>query len=181
LLLARPVVEAAAERLQEAPVHATLVGMFAILLLGPVLLLLSLVLIVSIIGLPLLIGIPFLLVGLLLTALAGFSGTASAVGGWVRRRLNLGGPSPFLEVCLGVVVILLPLLVARVLALGGWWGGMVAMPLVAVAVGVEFVAWSAGFGAVLTNGFGRWQARRASRSTPPPPPVPVTVPPGVGP
>jgi hypothetical protein len=176
LLLARPVVEAAAERLQEAPVHATLVGMFAILLLGPVLFLLSLVLVVSIIGLPLLIGIPFLLVALLLMALAGFSGTASAVGRWVRRRVNLGGASPFVDVCLGVVVILLPLLVARLIALGGWWGGTIAMPLVAVAVGVEFVAWSAGFGAVLTNTFSRWQARRASRSAPPPPPVPPPVP-----
>lgn len=176
LLLARPVVEAAAERLQDAPLHATLVGMFALLLLGPLLLLLSLVLAVSIVGLPLLLGIPFLLVALLLMALAGFSGTASAVGRWVRRRINLGGASPFVDVCLGVVVILLPLLVARLLALGGWWGGMVAMPLVAVAIGVEFVAWSAGFGAVLTNTFSRWQARRASRSTPPPPPVPPPVP-----
>lgn len=181
LLLARPVVEAAAERVRETPLHATLVGMLSILLLGPVLVLLSIILIISIVGLPLLITIPFLLCALLLMALAGFSGTACAVGQWVRRRLNLPGASPFLDVALGVVIILLPLLVGRILGLAGWWGSLMATPLVVVAFGVEFVAWSAGFGAVLTNGFGRWQAGRASRSTPPPPPVPVAVPPNVGP
>lgn len=182
LLLARSAVEAAAERLREAPLHATLVGMVSVLLLGPVLLLVSIILIVSIVGLPLLLAIPFLLCALFLMALAGFSGAALAVGQWVCRRLNVAGTSPFVAVALGVVILLLPLLLGRVVGLAGWWGSPLAILLVAVATGVEFVAWSAGFGAVLANGYGRWQARRVARSVPPPPPpvAPAAVPPEVG-
>jgi len=135
-------------------------------------------LIISIIGLPLLMAIPFIIFVLLLLALAGFSGTAYAVGQWTRRRLGLISGSPFLDVSLGVVVILLPLLVGRLVALAGWWSNPVAWLFVAMGLGVEFIAWSAGFGAVLTNAFGRWQARRGSR-TMPPPASPEVVPPGV--
>lgn len=173
-LVARPVVEGAAERIRDTPIHTTLIGMLAGLLLGPVLFLLSVILVISIIGLPLLITIPFLLFALVLMALAGFSGAAYAIGQWARRRLNMAATSsPFLDVSLGVLIILLPLLLGRILALGGWWSNPFAMLLVVVGFGVEFLAWSAGFGAVLTNGFGRWQARRAAGTMPPTPPAPV--------
>lgn len=173
LLLARAPVEGAAARVSDAPVHATLVGMLAFLLAGPVLFLLAMLLIISIVGLPLLLAIPFLVFVLLLMALAGFSGTAYAVGQWGRRRLGMAAGSPFLDVSLGVVIILLPLLVGRLFALAGWWSGPVSLLFVMMGFAVEFIAWSAGFGAVLTNALGRWQARRAS-STPPPPPAPAT-------
>jgi hypothetical protein len=42
---------------------------------------------------------------------------------------------------------------------------------VAVGFVVEFLAWSSGLGAVLTNAFARWSARRAMRAPVPPPPV----------
>jgi hypothetical protein len=45
----------------------------------------------------------------------------------------------------------------------------VAFLLVAIGLAVEFLAWTSGFGAVLTNAFSRWQARRASRLPAPPP------------
>lgn len=176
LLVARGVVEGAAARVSDAPVHATLVGMLALLLAGPMLFLLAMLLIISIVGLPLLIAIPFVIFVLLLMALAGFSGTAYAIGQWARRRLGLMSGSPFLDVSLGVVVILLPLLVGRLVALAGWWSNPLALLFVMMGLGVEFIAWSAGFGAVLTNAFGRWQARRASRTMPPP--SPEVVPPG---
>ena len=41
-----------------------------------------------------------------------------------------------------------------------------ALLLVAGGVGIEFLVWATGFGAVLTNTFGRWQARRAMRASP---------------
>jgi hypothetical protein len=172
LLVARPVVEGASERVRQFPLHSILIGMVALLLVGPLLLLLSMVLIISIVGLPLLLTIPFVLLALVLMALAGFSGTAHAAGEWAGRRLNLAATSPYVAVSLGVVLILFPLLLGRVVALAGWWGNPVAMLLVAAGFAVEFLAWSAGFGAVLTNGFGRWQARRASRVVVPPTPAP---------
>jgi len=81
--------------------------------------------------------------------------------GWLRRGLIW---LPFLWLAL---FFLLPLLVGRVLALGGWTLSPVVFLLVATGLAVEFLAWASGFGAVLTNTFSRWQARRATRSTPP--------------
>jgi hypothetical protein len=46
----------------------------------------------------------------------------------------------------GDLVILLPLLLGRVVALGGWTFSPVVFLLVAVGLGVEFLAWASGFG-----------------------------------
>ena len=75
----------------------------------------------------------------------------------------MAAPSGFADVCLGIVIILLPVLVGRVVALAGWTVSPIVFLLVATGVAVEFLAWSSGFGAVLTNAFTRWQAKRAAR------------------
>ncbi len=132
----------------------------------------AVILAISIIGIPLLLLLPFVVLFLLVLALAGFSGTALAVGQWARRRFSLSISPGLLDVSLGVLLIFLPLLLGRIIALGGWATGPVSFLLIAAGVGLEFVAWSAGFGAVLTNAFGRWQARRSVSApvvpTPPP-------------
>jgi hypothetical protein len=172
LLVARPLVEASAQRVSENPVQATLVGVAAQILLIPALVLTTIVLAISIIGIPLLLLIPFALLVLVLLALAGFSGTAYAVGLWVRRRFNLASAPPYVAVLLGVLVLLLPILLARMLALVGWPVNAIVIVLLLVGVVVEFLAWSSGFGAVLTNAFNSWQARRAARQPIPPPAMP---------
>jgi hypothetical protein len=164
LVVARPTVEASAQRVADRPVQTTIIGMVAQLLLVPLLVLTVIVLAISIIGIPLLLLIPFAVLALLLLALAGFSGTVFAVGQWSRRRMGLTSAAPFVDVCLGLAVILLPVLVGRLLALAGWPATPFAFLLLAVGFVVEVLAWSSGFGAVLTNGFSRWQAHRASRS-----------------
>ncbi len=111
--------------------------------------------------------LPFAVVVLLLMSVVGFSGTAYAVGQWARRRFGIATTSGFADICLGILIILLPLLAGRVLALGGWTFSPVVFLLVATGLAVEFLAWASGFGAVLTNTFSRWQATRAARSTPP--------------
>jgi hypothetical protein len=110
--------------------------------------------------------LPFAVVVLLLMALVGFSGTASVVGQWTRGRFGLGAAPAFIDVCLGVFVILLPLMLGRALALAGWPFQPFVFVLVALGLAVEFLAWSSGLGAVLTNAFARWGARRAARATP---------------
>ncbi|MEO8075782.1 MAG: polymer-forming cytoskeletal protein [Acidobacteriota bacterium] len=171
LVVARRPVENSAQRVADDPVKSTLVGLAAWVLFGPVLLLLSFVLMISLIGIPLLLFVPFAVVVLLLMALAGFSGTACTVGQWMRGRFGLGSAPAFLDVCLGVFVIVLPLMVGRTLALAGWPFQPFVFLLVAVGLMVEFLAWSSGLGAVLTNAFARWSARRALRATVTPPPV----------
>jgi hypothetical protein len=166
LVIARPAVEASAQRVSDNPVQATLVGVAAQVLLVPTLVLTAIVLAISIIGIPLLLFMPFVILAFVLLALAGFSGTVYAVGQATRRRMGMGGAAPFLDVCIGVAVILLPVLIARLFALGGWGQPLVVMLLV-VGFTIEFLAWSSGFGAILTNGFSRWQSRRIARAQPP--------------
>ena len=167
LVIARPTVEASAQRVSDSPIQTTLVGLMAQILLLPAMVLTIVVLAISIIGIPLLLLVPFAILALVLLALIGFSGTVFAVGQWTRRRFGIGGTAPFVDVFLGVMVILLPVLIGRVVALAGWPGTPLAILLLMLGFAVEFIAWSSGFGAVLTNGFARWQARRASRIPPP--------------
>ena len=173
LVVARSTVEASAHRLADDPIKATLVGIAAEILAVPVLVLTAVVLAISLIGIPLLLLLPFVVIFLIVLALVGFSGTALAMGQWARRRFGLSTSPGIIDVCLGVVLILLPLLLGRVVALGGWPASPVSFLLIAAGMGMEFLAWSAGFGAVLTNTFGRWQARRrvSATVTPAPPAV----------
>jgi hypothetical protein len=171
LVIARRPVDNAAQRVAGDPVKSTLVGLAAWVLFAPVLLLVSFVLAISLIGIPLLLFIPFAVIALLLMALVGFSGTACAVGQWIRGRFGLGTAPAVTDVCLGVLVILLPVLLGRALALAGWPFQPFVVLLVGAGLGVEFLAWSSGFGAVLANAFARWGARRAMRTAVPPPSV----------
>jgi hypothetical protein len=166
LVIARRPVEGSALRVADNPVKAVLVGFAAWILFAPLLAASAIVLAISIVGIPLLLLLPFAVLALLLMALVGFSGTAYAVGQWTRRRFGIGTVPPVVDVCLGILTIMLPLLVGRVLALFGWTVSPIVYLLVAVGLAVEFLAWSGGLGAVLTNAFGRWQATRLRRATP---------------
>jgi hypothetical protein len=163
-VVARRSVEASAERITASPVKTTMIGIVAELLVLPVLVLTAIVLSISIIGIPLLLLLPFVVVALIVMALIGFTGTAAAVGGYVQRRS--GVPRDYLAVLVGVLVILSPLIVARLLALGGWPLTPVAIALVAFGFGIELLAWASGFGAMLINAFTRWQARRPVQTAP---------------
>ncbi len=99
-------------------------------------------------------------------AVAGFSGTVSAIGQWARRRFGMGTTSPFVDVCFGILIILLPLIVGRFVAFGGWTLSPIVFLLVSTGLAVEFLVWSSGFGAILTNAFSRWQAKRSAPTVP---------------
>jgi hypothetical protein len=162
LLIARPAVEGAAKRVVDNPIKATLVGLTAQLLIIPVLLLTALLLIMTVIGIPLIALLPFLVLFLVLLAIVGFTGTASAVGGWALRRLGATA-APFVEVTVGILILLSPLLIGRALAVAGWTVTPIAVLFVSLGFIVELLAWSGGFGAALTNSYTRWRARRAMR------------------
>ena len=165
-VVARHAVEGSAQRVTDDPVTTTLVGLAAWMLFVPLFVLTAIVLAISLIGIPLLLLLPFAVVVLLVMAVVGFSGTAYAIGQWARRRFGIATMSGFADICLGILIIILPLLLGRVVALGGWAFSPVVFLLVATGLAVEFLAWASGFGAVLTNTFSRWQATRAARSTP---------------
>ncbi len=160
VVVARPTVESAAARLSENPIQATLVGIAAQVLVVPILIVAAILLAISIVGIPLLLLLPFVVLLLLLMALFGFSGSAFAIGQWARRRFGISGSGGIMDAALGVFIIMLPLLIGRVM---GFVVGPLAFLMVGIGLLVEFVAWTCGFGAVLTNAFSRWQARRSAR------------------
>lgn len=162
LLIARPTVEAAAQRSTDDPVKTTIVGLAAELLILPVLVLTAIILAITIILSPLILLLPFVVLLLVLMAIAGFAGVAAAIGQWVQRRFGFGSSGPFTAMALGVVVILLPLLVGRMLAIGGWPLTPFSTWLVTLGFVFELLVWACGLGAVLTNGVTRWRARRTT-------------------
>ncbi|MGE5813205.1 MAG: hypothetical protein ACM36C_01840 [Acidobacteriota bacterium] len=172
LLIARVTVERSADRVAQEPVKATLVGIVAQLLLLPAFVLVAILLAITIVGIPLLLLLPFAALFLVLLAIVGFSGTALTIGRLARHRFSWSVDAPFVNLVTGVLVIMLPLLVGRVVGLAGWAVSPLVFLLVAIGLCIEFLAWASGFGAVLVNLFTRWQARR----TPPPtPPVPESA------
>ena len=164
-VVARGSVEGSAQRTTDNAPKALLVGLAAELLFAPVLALTAILLAVSIIGIPLLLLLPFAVLVLILLALAGFAGTAAAVGQGARRRFAIGGEPGFLDIVLGVSIILSPIIVGRLLGLTGWDGNPFSWALILTGTGFEFLAWTTGFGAVLMNTFSRWRARRVARTT----------------
>ena len=165
-VVARGSVEGSAQRAVDNTPKALLVGLAAELLFAPVLALTAVLLALSIIGIPLLLLLPFAVLVLILLALAGFTGTAAALGQAVRRRFGISGEPGFVDVVLGVLVILSPVLIARMLALATWDNPLTWI-LMLTGTGFEFLAWTTGFGAVLMNTFSRWRARRVARTSPP--------------
>jgi hypothetical protein len=161
LVAARRAVEASAERVSHNPLKVTIVGLVAELLALPVLILTAVVLSISIIGIPLLLLLPFVVLGLILMALVGFTGTAAAVGRFAQRRVAPGHQADYVAVLVGVLVILSPVLIGRLLALVGWPMSPLVFVLVGIGFLIELLAWASGFGAMLMNAFARWQARRA--------------------
>ena len=163
LLVARRSVDASAVRVADNPLKTTVVGLVAEVLVLPVLVLTAIVLSISIIGIPLLLLLPFVVLALLVMALVGFTGAAAAIGNAVQRRYSPGAQTPYMAVVVGLLVIVSPVLLGRLLAVVGWPVTPVSVLLVAIGFTLELLAWASGFGAMLGHAFSGWQARRPHR------------------
>ena len=162
LLLVRQPVERISQRVSSEPVKMALIGLLAQLLFFPLLFLTTVILAVSIIGIPLLLLIPFVILTMLLVFLGGFTAVAYVVGGWGAARAGIAENQPFLRVWIGVLIVLAPLLLARFFGVVGGPFRLGAFAVASAAFMIEYVAWTAGFGAALTTGFERWRERRAT-------------------
>jgi hypothetical protein len=154
LLVARAPVEQIAERAAAEPLKSWAVGVLAELLFTPVLVLTVVVLAVSIIGIPLLLLVPVAIVAFVLVCLVGFTGVAYHVGRLIEGRFEQIRNRPYLSTIAGIVVIVSPLLVARVIGLMGGLGFVAAIFVVAGFM-LEYVAWTTGLGAAALVRFGR--------------------------
>ena len=158
LLFGRQYVDRAAEEAWTRPLKAGAIGFVAQLLVIPVFVVAFLILIVTIVGIPLLVLLPFALLALALVGLVGFTAIAYLLGGFVNRRFGWPDRSPYLTAVTGVVVLVSPVLIARLAGLAGSLLSPLTAVLVVLGFLVEYVAWTVGFGAVTLLRFGRPKA-----------------------
>jgi hypothetical protein len=155
ILLGREHVGRISARAAAEPLKAGAIGLLAQLLLLPLLLVTIVLLVVTIIGIPLLVLIPFILLGLVVVALVGFTSVAYHIGHLLNARFGWVGGGPYATTIAGILIVVSPLLVARLLGLAG--GVLFPMTLGLLAIGtiLEYIAWTIGFGAVALARFHR--------------------------
>jgi len=148
------------------PLKAGAVGFLSQVLMVPALVIVAIVLVITIIGIPFLLLLPFAVLALAVLALVGFTAVAREIGQLVLGRVwseNTAGI--FAATMAGVLLIVSPVLLGRLISVGGGPLWLVSTPLSIVGFVVEYLAWTIGFGAVLFMMFGR-------RMVVTPPPLP---------
>ena len=154
VLLGREYVDRVSLHAAAEPLKAGGIGFLAQLLFLPLLVVTIVILVITIVGIPLLIFIPFVLLGLGIVALVGFTAVAQLAGRFISARMNWALPGPYATTLAGVLVLLTPLLLARLVGLAG--GPLFPMSFGLTLLGglVEYAAWTIGFGAAALARFG---------------------------
>jgi hypothetical protein len=168
LLLGRDYVERVSLRAASEPLKAGAIGFLAQILFLPILVITIVLLIVTIIGIPLLALIPFAMLGLGVFALIGFTSVGYHIGRLLVSRLGWDGAGPFGATIAGILIVVAPVLLARLIGLGGGVLYPMTFGLGFVGILVEYLAWTVGFGAVALDRFGK------SLSSPPATSLPAT-------
>jgi hypothetical protein len=156
VLVGREYVERVAARAVAEPVKAGAIGFLAQLLFIPVLVLATIVLVVTIIGIPVaIVLIPVALLGLAVVGLVGFTAVAFYLGRLVNERFNWVDRNAYLTVLTGIVVLISPVLIARLIGLAGGLVFPISGTLSFLGFLLEYMAWTVGFGAVALLRFAR--------------------------
>jgi len=157
LVIARAPVARVGRAAAAEPVRAAIVGLAAEVLFLPFLLIGSIALGLTIIGLPiviLLIPVAFLLAFVAL--ILGYTALACRLGEWLEDRLGWRPHSAYLATAMGLALIVMPTLAARLLGVAPEPLRMAAFGVLVAGVAAEFLVWTIGLGATLMTGFGRW-------------------------
>jgi len=166
VLIAHGPVERISARAAAEPVKAGVIGVLAQLMILPLVIVTIVLLVITIVGIPLLALVPFALLALCVVFLVGFTAVAYNVGHIVRARMGWTSLSPYATAIVGVLVVMTPALLARILGLGGAVMFPMTVLLLMLAVLVEYLAWTVGFGAAALVRFDR----RTVSAAPAPPP-----------
>jgi hypothetical protein len=179
LLLARAPVARIGRAAAAEPGRAFALGIIAEIFFLPALIIASIGLIVTIIGIPLVVLlVPFALLAGFAALILGFTGLACYLGEQVGDRLGLRAHSAFLAAAIGLLLVVGPTLLSRLIGIAPAPVRYAGFGLLMVGLLVEFVVWTMGFGATLMTGFGRWST--APPPVPPAPPVPTGIVPVAG-
>ena len=170
ILVARAPVARIGRSAAAEPGRAFALGLLAEILFVPALIIGSLSLIITIIGIPLVIVLlPLAVLGAFVALLLGFTALACRIGEWIEDRMHWRANSAFLAMSIGLLLIVGPTMIARMVGVAPQPLQWAAFGLLAFGIVIEFIIWTIGLGATLMTGFGRW-------STVPPPAPPVTQP-----
>jgi hypothetical protein len=162
ILLGRGYVDLIGSRAAAEPMKAGAIGFLSQLLVIPVTIVTIVLLVITIIGIPLLVLVPFALLGLVVVALVGFTSVAHYVGSLMNTRFGWEGRGPYATTIAGILVLVSPMVLARIVGLGGMLFP-ISVVLIVIGAIVEYLAWTIGFGAVAIARFSRF-----SRQAPPP-------------
>ncbi|MGE5232724.1 MAG: hypothetical protein ACM3OB_01325 [Acidobacteriota bacterium] len=155
VLLARTPLERVSEKVGNDPWRAGLTGLAAQVLFLPLAFLIGLVLVVSIIGIPLLIVAIFVVpVVLAVIGFLGYAAVANRLGRWSEARFGWRLGSPYVVALVGVAMIQIWTVAARMLDWGFFPMGVIAFFGLFFGFLAQYAAWTVGFGAVLLTRFG---------------------------
>jgi len=155
VFVGREYVERVGARAAAEPLKAGAIGLLAQLLFGPLLILTVVVLVITIVGIPLLLLLPFALLALGVVLLVGFTGVAYNVGRLASERFAWNHDDPYLTTIAGIVLLVSPVLLGRLIGLGEWLLFPITGTLVFLGLLAEYLAWTVGFGAVALLRFER--------------------------
>jgi hypothetical protein len=162
VLFGRSYMERTADHAASETVKAGAIGFLAQLLFLPVLVITIVVLVMTIIGIPLLLLLPFVFLGLGVVAVIGFTSVGYRLGQLFLTRMGWAADNPYTTAIAGIVLVMSPLLLARLLGLilpFTFGLGLIGMLL-------EYAAWTVGFGAVALTRFGRQNVTTVATTTP---------------
>jgi hypothetical protein len=162
VLFGRSYMERTADHAATETVKAGAIGFLAQLLFLPVLVITIVVLVMTIIGIPLLLLLPFVFLGLGVVAVIGFTAVGYRLGQVFLARMGWAADNPYTTAIAGIVLVMSPLLLARLLGLilpFTFGLGLIGMLL-------EYAAWTVGFGAVALTRFGRQNVTTVATATP---------------
>lgn len=167
LIVARAPVARVGRAALAEPLRAFIVGLAAEILFLPFLLIGSVGLIMTIIGIPFVaVLVPVAIILAVFAFLLGFTAVACRIGELVEDRLGWRPGSAFVATGIGFMLLLGPTVVARMVDMSSW-SGPAGMIFVGLALAIEFLAWTIGFGAAIVTGLGRWHTVPPPIAAPP--------------
>jgi hypothetical protein len=166
VLFGRDYVDRAALVATNEPFKAGAVGLAAQILFVPLLVVTIVVLVMTIVGIPLLLALPLVMLGLAVAWLVGFSGVANRLGSLALHRFGRDDLNPTMVTIVGVLVVMAPVVLSRLVGLGGGVLYPLAVVLLVVGAVTEYVAWTVGLGAIALVRFRKARNSRTGEAGP---------------
>ncbi len=171
LVLARAPVARVGRAAMAEPLRALLVGLAAEIFFVPALVAASIGLALTIIGIPFVfVLVPIAIVIAVFAFVLGFTALACRLGESVEDRLGWQPGNAFVATAIGFMILLAPTFLARLIDITVPGAGPLVFLMVAIALTVEFIAWTVGLGAAIITGLGRWYTVPPPITAPPAPP-----------